>query len=96
MYSVLTKSEGIRVLLALTTMEMTCSRFVGHTRVRYNSIQMGSNGKRYTQDFKEGVIRMIRENGRSVASVSSDLGIAEQTIYRWLDKDKTLSSGEMA
>jgi len=57
---------------------------------------MGSNGKRYTQDFKEGVIRMIRENGRSVASVSSDLGIAEQTIYRWLEKDKTLQNPDKA
>lgn len=51
-----------------------------------------SKGKRYNQEFKDGVIKMIRENGRSVSSVASDLGIAEQTIYRWLDKDKTLQN----
>lgn len=49
---------------------------------------MGSNGKRYTQEFKDGVIRMILEDGRSVVSVAQDLGISEQTIYRWLDKAK--------
>jgi len=51
-----------------------------------------SKGKRYNQEFKDGVIKMIRENGRSVTSVASDLGIAEQTIYRWLDKDKILQN----
>jgi len=50
---------------------------------------MGSNGKRYNQEFKDSVIRMIQEDGRGAASVAKDLGIAEQTIYRWLDKAKT-------
>jgi transposase-like protein len=55
-----------------------------------------SKGKRYNQEFKDGVIKMIREKGRTVASIASDLGIAEQTIYRWLDKDKTLQNPDQA
>lgn len=50
---------------------------------------MGSNGKRYNQEFKDGVIRMIQDEDRSVISVAKDLGVPEQTIYRWLDNAKT-------
>ena len=49
---------------------------------------MARNGKRYSQEFKDGVIRMIRDNGQSVASVAKDVGVREQTIYRWLDQNK--------
>jgi transposase-like protein len=41
---------------------------------------MADNGKRYNDDFKADVIRMIKENGRSVNSVAKDLGINAQTI----------------
>lgn len=57
---------------------------------------MASNGKRYNQEFKDSVIKLIRDNGRSVSSVAADLGIIEQTIYRWLDKEKTSQNPEMA
>jgi len=57
---------------------------------------MGSNGKRYNQEFKDGVIRLIKEDGRSVSSVAKDLGIAEQTIYRWLDKAKSRQNPDKA
>ncbi len=50
---------------------------------------MAANGKRYNQEFKDGVIRMIRDNGRSVASVAKDVGVSEQTLYQWLDQDRT-------
>ena len=30
----------------------------------------------------------LSDNGRSVTSVAKDLGISEQTIYRWLDQHK--------
>lgn len=49
---------------------------------------MAENGKRYTKEFKDGIISMIND-GRSVASVASDVGVCEQTIYRWLDQNKT-------
>ena len=50
---------------------------------------MADNGKRYNDDFKADVIRMIKENGRSVNSVAKDLGINSQTIRNWLDRQKT-------
>ena len=50
---------------------------------------MAETGKRYNKEFKDGVVRTIEDNGRSVASVAKDLGISEQTIYRWLDQHKS-------
>ena len=45
---------------------------------------MGENtGKRYDEDFKQSVIKMVL-NGRSVYSVAKDLGVNKQTIYRWI------------
>lgn len=55
---------------------------------------MAETGKRYTKEFKDDVVRMIVDNGRSVASVAKDLGISEQTIYRWLDQHKVRQNPE--
>ena len=41
-------------------------------------------GKRYSEDFKKDVVKMVKEEKRSVSSVSKDLGITEQTIRNWL------------
>lgn len=49
---------------------------------------MAETGKWYNKEFKDGVVRMVEDNGRSVTSVAKDLGISEQTIYRWLDQHK--------
>lgn len=43
-----------------------------------------NNGIRYTQEFKNDVIKMITEGGRTPSSISKDLGINEQTIRNWL------------
>ncbi len=55
---------------------------------------MGETGKRYTKEFKDDVVRMIVDHGRSVASVAKDLGISEQTIHRWLDQHKVRQNPE--
>jgi transposase-like protein len=47
---------------------------------------MGSKGKRYSNEFKDEIIRTIKENGRSVSSVCKDVGLTEQTVYRWLNE----------
>ena len=41
-------------------------------------------GKRYSDDFKKDVLKMVKEEKRSISSVSKDLGITEQTIRNWL------------
>ena len=55
---------------------------------------MANKGKRYNKEFKDSVIRMIKEDGRSVASVAKDLGTSEQTIYRWLEQHKVKQDPE--
>jgi len=55
---------------------------------------MTDKGKRYNKEFKDSVVRMIKGDGRSVASVSKDLGTSEQTIYRWLEQHKVRQDPE--
>jgi transposase len=49
---------------------------------------MGNNGKRYDTEFRADATRLVKENGRSVASVAKDLGINPQTLRNWLGEDK--------
>ena len=45
---------------------------------------MSKNGKRYDQQFKKDIIRLIQEENRSVSSVVKDFGVNEQTVRNWL------------
>ena len=45
---------------------------------------MTNTGKRYNEEFKVDIIRMIQGNGCSVSSVSKDFGVSKQTIRNWL------------
>lgn len=49
---------------------------------------MSNNGKRYTEEFKADVIRMVKEGGRSATSVAKDLGINSQTVYNWIGENQ--------
>ncbi len=42
--------------------------------------------KRYTQEFKDQTVKSIIEGGRTASSLSRDLGINENIIYRWKRK----------
>jgi transposase len=44
--------------------------------------------RKYDEDFKAEVLKMI-ENGQSISTVSQSLGIGENLIYRWKNKQKT-------
>lgn len=42
---------------------------------------------RYTQEMKDAVlVRMMPPNNESVKSISGDLGISEQSLYKWRNK----------
>jgi len=45
-------------------------------------------GKRYDKEFKADIVRLVKQEGRSVASIVNDFGISEQTVYNWLSKVK--------
>jgi len=41
-------------------------------------------GNAYTQEFKADAVKLVQVNGRQVPEVAADLGISDQTLYRWL------------
>ena len=45
--------------------------------------------KRYNSSFKEQVARLVTEQGKSVSSVAKDIGIHENTIYKWINQYNT-------
>ena len=51
--------------------------------------------RKYTQEFREDVLNMLKTGDKNVATLSRELGIAEQVIYRWnkkynLDENKEI------
>ncbi|MBB6283527.1 MULTISPECIES: transposase [Geobacillus] len=45
-------------------------------------------GKSYDKEFKLQTIRMILEEGKPVAQVARELGINDNTLYRWMAEYK--------
>jgi len=45
------------------------------------------NGTRYTKEFKEQAIeRMMPPNNETIKSLSDELGVSEQSLYKWRQK----------
>lgn len=55
---------------------------------------MGEKRKTYDKDFKLSAVKMVLEEGLSVAQVSRDLGINENSLHNW--KKKYLEDKENA
>jgi transposase-like protein len=49
---------------------------------------MASKGKRYNQEFKTDILRLINQEKRSVASIVNDFGVSEQTVRNWLKESR--------
>lgn len=49
---------------------------------------MTNKGKRYNQQFKDDLLRLIHEENRSVSSIAQDFGVNEQTVRNWLKQNK--------
>lgn len=43
-----------------------------------------SNGNRYSEEFKQGAIKLVLENKQSVAEVCRNLGMSRNALERWL------------
>lgn len=43
-------------------------------------------GKRYTPEFKIETIKLVTELGQDVRAVARDIGVHENTIYKWIQK----------
>jgi transposase len=48
---------------------------------------MSSKGSRYNSEFKADAVRLVNKEGRSVSSVAKDLGISNQALRNWINKD---------
>lgn len=44
--------------------------------------------KRFDQQFKEEAVRLVLELKRPVAAVARELGIHENTLYKWISQYK--------
>lgn len=49
---------------------------------------MKNTGKRYNEEFKADILRLIREEKRPVSSIVKDFGVNEQTVRNWLKESK--------
>lgn len=54
--------------------------------------------KRFTEEFKQEAIRLVREEGLSNREVSEDLGLGKSTLAKWLqragNKSESLNSAK--
>ena len=41
------------------------------------------SNKKYPEEFKKEAIRLIRDRGERVSSVSAKLGVSKNTLYKW-------------
>ena len=44
--------------------------------------------KRYDSSFKEQAVRLVLEQGSSVPSVAKDIGVHDNTMYKWINQYK--------
>jgi len=49
---------------------------------------MKKNAKRYNEDFKADIIRLVREENRPVSSIVKDFGVNDQTVRNWLKQTR--------
>ena len=53
---------------------------------------MASTRRRFTAEFKAEAVRLLATSGKSVAQISRELGVNEQSLYRW-KRQATSSDG---
>lgn len=49
---------------------------------------MKNTGKRYNEEFKADILRLIREEKRPVSGIVKDFGVNDQTVRNWLKESK--------
>jgi len=56
---------------------------------------MKKNGTRYDEEFKGELIRLVKEEGRSIPKIAKDFGVNPQTLRNWVKKSSNdKNSGE--
>ncbi|QED28701.1 transposase [Microvenator marinus] len=52
--------------------------------------------RRFTDSFKADAVRLVEEQGLSVAQVSRDLGINANSLYNWVNASREASSSGLS
>lgn len=55
-----------------------------------------SKNRRYAPQFREEAVRLVQESGKPVLQISKDLGVAYETLRKWVRQseiDKGLREG---
>ena len=47
----------------------------------------------FDREFRDGVVRIVRETGQSVAQVARDLGVNEGTLGNWVRRGQAERAG---
>lgn len=46
-----------------------------------------SKGNRYSEEFKQGAVKLVLENKQSIAETCRNLGVSRNAMERWLDAE---------
>ncbi|MGS2619418.1 transposase [Micromonospora sp. LZ34] len=49
---------------------------------------MAGTRRWFDPEFRAGVVRIVRETGKSIAQVARDLDISDGTLSNWVKKDR--------
>jgi len=49
---------------------------------------MAEARRKFDEDFKQGVVRLVRETGKPIAQVARELGVNEGTLGNWCAQDR--------
>jgi transposase len=44
--------------------------------------------RKFTNEFKLEAVKLVREEGLKMAQAARDLGISENTLHNWLERDR--------
>jgi transposase len=46
--------------------------------------------RRFTKEFEDEAVRLVRTSGRSQREIAEDLGIGLSTLVRWISRDRLI------
>ena len=47
------------------------------------------NKNRYTQEFKDSMVKLVTESHEPISKIATDVGINKKTLYGWVMKEKS-------
>ena len=56
--------------------------------------EMTKHRKRYSPEFKAEAVRLMQTSDKPVAEIAEDLGVSEQSLYRWARQMRIDEAGD--